>query len=220
MAGDLMNLDLLYKAKNGDMEARNLFLESNKPYVHKFACLICKRYLSWQNDDELSIAFLAFNSAIDSFNEGDFKSYSKIVIKSRLIDYFRKAKNLEVPIDDEIVENYAYYTPSIDEKLDRISQINLFKNLLSDFKITLQDLTSKSPKHKDTRQKLIDVAMSVCDVEEITGKMMSQKILPIKEIMIISDISRKTLEEWRKYIISLIIIFSDKRLDSIKDFIV
>jgi RNA polymerase sigma factor len=202
------------------MESRNLFLEDSKPYVHKIACLICKRYLSWQNDDELSVAFLAFNSAIDSFKEGDFKSYSKIVIKSRLIDYFRKAKNLEIPLDDEIVENYAYYTPAIDEKLDRISQINLFKSLLSEFKITLQDLTRQSPKHKDTRQKLIDIAMSVCDVEEITGKMMSQKILPIKEILILNDISRKTLEEWRKYIISLIIIFSDKRLDSIKDFIV
>lgn len=214
-----MNSELLYSAKNGDVEARNLFIETNKSFVHKFACTVCKRYLSWENDDELSIALVAFNSSIDSFKDGDFELYSKMVIKSRLIDYFRKTSKCEVPIDDDIIENYTYYNPGIEEHLDRVSQINLFKSILTEFNITFEDLTRRSPKHKDTRQKLLDLAKYISERQDITKHILTQKMLPIKEILSISDVSRKTLEEWRKYLISLVIIFSDKRLDTIKDFI-
>jgi RNA polymerase sigma factor len=215
-----MDLKLLDKAKLGDIEARNLFIEMNKPFIHKYACLVCKRYLSWENDDELSISLMAFNSAIDSFVEGNFEAYSKSVIKNRLIDYFRKNSKHEIPIDDDIIENYTHYTHKIDEKLDRAAQINLLKSILSQFNITFEDLTKRSPKHKDTREKLICLAKLISTEENIVETIYKQKILPIKDIMNLSDTSRKVLEEWRKYLIALIIIFTDKRLDSIKDFIV
>ena len=215
-----MDLRLLNLAQKGDMDARNYFIESNKPYIHQYASLICKRYLSWENDDELSIALMAFNDAIDTFKEGNFETYSKIIMKNRLIDYFRKNSRNEIPIEDESIQNYTSYTHSIDEKLDRVSQINLFKEIMEDFNITLEDLTRKSPKHRDTREKLIELAKDLATIDEIITVIKIKKILPIKEILLISEISRKTLEDWRKYIIALIIIFSDKRLDSLREFIV
>lgn len=214
-----MDLKLLYSAKSGNEKAKNEFIEKNKPFIHKYASSVCKRYLSWENDDELSIALMAFNSAIDSFKEGEFEYYSKMLIKHRLIDYFRKNNRNEVPLEAAVFENTLQYESNIDEKLDRADQINIFKNILSQFNLNMGDLVKNSPKHRDTREKLINAAMDVTKREDIVNRLLRSKLLPIKEILNITDISRRMLEEWRKYFIALIIIFSDKRLDSIKDFI-
>lgn len=215
-----MDLRLLELAQKGNVEARNTFIEDNKSYIHRYASQVCKRYLLWENDDELSVALMAFNEAINSFKSGSFEAYSKMVIKSRLIDFFRKNSKIEVPIDNEDIQNQVAYDHFLDEKLDRAAQIILFKELMKDYKITLEDLTQKSPKHKDTREKLINLSREIAERSDLVTVITSKNILPIKEILEFTPLSRKILEEWRKYIISLVIIFSDKRLDSLKEFII
>lgn len=214
-----MDLRLLYSAKSGDEKARNEFIEKNKAFIHKYACTVCKRYLDWENDDELSVALMAFNSAIDSFQEGEFEYYCKMLIKHRLIDYFRKNSRSELPIDDTLIQNTLQYESYIDEKLDRAEQVIIFKDILMQFNINMGDLVKASPKHRDTRKKLINTAIEVSKRKNIVEQLLRNKLLPIKEILSFADISRRMLEEWRKYIIALIIIFSDRRLESIKDFI-
>lgn len=83
----------------------------------------------------------------------------------------------------------------------------------------MNDLTKKSPKHQDTRDKLMSLAMDISKNNDLVSTILKQKMLPIKEILVTFDVSRKTLEEWRRYLIALVIIFSDKRLESLKDFI-
>lgn len=219
MVGDWVNLQLLDSAKSGNEKARNEFININKTFIHRYASTVCKRYLSWENDDELSVALMAFNTAIDSFQEGNFEYYCKMLIKRRLIDYFRKNSRNEVPIDASVIQNTLQYENNIDEQLDRTHQISIFKDVLMQFDISIGDLASNSPKHRDTREKLINTAMEVSIEKEIVNKLLRNNLLPIKEILSIADISRRMLEEWRKYIIALIIIFSDKRLESIRDFI-
>lgn len=214
-----MDLSLLDRARKGNADERNKFIEMNKKHIHRYACLICKRYLTWENDDELSIALMAFNSAIDSYKEGNFEAYSKLIIKSRLIDYFRKNSKNDVPIDDNILEIHSDCISTVDERLDRITQINIFKERIESFNISLEDLTKKSPKHRDTREKLINIARETSQRSDIVDKLNGQKMLPVKDIVETTSVSRKMIEEWRKYLIALIIIFSDKRLDTIKDFI-
>lgn len=214
-----MNLDLLYNAKSGDLEARNFFIEENKKFIHRYACIICKKYLSWENDDELSVALMAFNYAIDSFKSGDFRAYSKIVIKNKLIDYFRKASKNEIPVDDEIIANAIEYQQPYDENLDRASQIIIFKDTIKEFGISINDLLNCSPKHKDTRKKLMNLAFDISKQREMSQYIMKNKMLPTKDIISKSGVSRKFIDEWRKYIIALVIIFYDNRLDSIKEYI-
>ncbi len=214
-----MNLKLLSCAKSGDTEARNRFIEVNKNFIYRYSCIVCKRYLRWENDDELSIALLAFNSAIDSFQDGDFEAYCKMVIKSRLIDFFRKNAKNEIPIEDTILANTLEYSGAMDEKLDRASQVTIFKELLGKMGIDMIDLVKNSPKHGDTRKKLSDMALEIAKRMDMVEHLKKYGMLPSKDIISITGVSRRFLDDWRKYIIALIIIFSDKRLESIKDYI-
>lgn len=214
-----MNLELLSSAKSGDIASRNRFIEVNKNFIYRYSCVVCKRYLRWENDDELSIALLAFNSAIDSFQSGDFEAYCKMVIKSRLIDFFRKNAKNEIPIEDAILANTLEYSGAIDEKLDRSSQVAIFKETIGKMGIDMAELAKCSPKHCDTRKKLSDLALEISKRMDMVEHIKKYGTLPAKDIISITGVSRKFLDEWRKYIIALIIIFSDKRLESIKDYI-
>lgn len=51
------------------IDDREKFIEENRDFVYKIASSICKRRLSWQNDDELSIALIAFNKAIETYDK-------------------------------------------------------------------------------------------------------------------------------------------------------
>ncbi|RYD02369.1 hypothetical protein N752_23855 [Desulforamulus aquiferis] len=78
---------LIQRAKNGEEKAREELIRNHRDYIIKVSSRICKRYLCWENDDELSIALLAFNEAIDcyEFNQrASFSSFAYTVIHHRL----------------------------------------------------------------------------------------------------------------------------------------
>ncbi|MCJ7690752.1 MAG: hypothetical protein MUO60_15750, partial [Clostridiaceae bacterium] len=78
------------------LENRSDFIYDNKGLIHSTASKLCKRNLTWENDEELSIALMAFNIACDKYDKtkGNFYGFCKIIIKNALIDSFRKNKNL------------------------------------------------------------------------------------------------------------------------------
>jgi len=83
----------LLLAKKGNLLIREEFIQNHKPFIVKTSSELCKRYLTWGHDEELSIALVAFNEAIDCYKPDErasFHCFSKTVIKRRLIDYFRK----------------------------------------------------------------------------------------------------------------------------------
>lgn len=52
--------ELIKKAKQGDELSRQEIIQSHKIFMEKVASKICKRSVSW-NDDEMSISLIAFN---------------------------------------------------------------------------------------------------------------------------------------------------------------
>jgi len=52
--------DTFISAKSGDTLVREELIRSHKVFIAKVSSKICNRYLTWDNDDELSIALLAF----------------------------------------------------------------------------------------------------------------------------------------------------------------
>ena len=45
-------------AKNGNALVREELIENHKPFILKISTNLCKHYLTWGHDDELSIALV------------------------------------------------------------------------------------------------------------------------------------------------------------------
>lgn len=209
---------------------RNDFIEENKRFIYKTAYNVCKRNLSWENDDELSIALIAFNNACDSYNDtkGDFHSYSRVLIKNALIDYFRK--NSKVPYvmfssEDEEELDYIDHKLSLDqysitsENALRAEEITMLSKELKEFKLDFNTLVDSSPSHSDTRDTLLNLTFTCSRNEDILNYIKTKRLLPIKEISLLTGANKKLLEKWRRYILALILILSSTEYPYIKSYL-
>ncbi|WP_186430850.1 RNA polymerase sigma-I factor [Clostridium sp. BSD9I1] len=212
-----------------EVKDKNKLIEENKNFIYGCTYKICKRILHWENDDELSIAMIAFNKALDTYNhtKGNFHSYAKVLINNSIIDFFRKDKNNSLLVFDNNEESFTYidYKNSINqyeiqkESEQRIDEINALKNELANFKLTFTDLINHSPKHIDTRSHLLNIALCCTKNDDISTYIRKNKALPIKQITVLTGCNRKLLERWRKYIIVLFLIMSNDEYLYLKSYL-
>ncbi|MCL4439679.1 MAG: RNA polymerase sigma-I factor [Firmicutes bacterium] len=214
-------LQAILRIQAGDMQAREDFLFEYKPFVAKTAMNLCKRPLDWGERDELSIALIAFNSAIDSYDPGKrvpFLPYARVVIQNRLKDHFRKESRIqvEIPLETQTDEGKTVSPAEIqaawenyndrtieDERQDELVE---FEKLLGNFGINFESLVEVSPKHMDSRQTLFQVAKRVAEKKELIDYVLSKKQLPINELILSTGVNRKTLERGRKFIIATVLV--------------
>ena len=225
--------DILISAKSGDFLAREKLIRSHKTFIARVSSKVCRRFLTWDNDDELSIALLAFNEAIDSFDlqgETSFHGFVQLVIRRRLVDYFRKegkhqhrsltAMNLE----DHDLSRYdldtslAQYQENENQEL--LAQVvEHFMHVLSDYNVTLDDLIKVSPKHKERKQTLTKVAFALSNNPSLMEHLKTHKLLPIKELELLTSVKRKVLEKGRKYLIALALVLYEPYFYPLKIFL-
>jgi len=208
---------------------RDKFIEDNKNFIYNTAYKVCKRKLDWHNDDELSISLIAFNNACNTYNKskGNFYSYAAVLIKNALIDSFRKAKNTPFLVFDNEDDTIEYldtkssiieFEKSLETKR-RADEIMLFSKELSLYKISFSDLVESSPSHKDTRDSLLNLALLCIKDENILSTIKRKKTLPVKEILLLGNYNRKFIENWRRYILVLILILSTDEYPYIKSYL-
>ncbi|HHU61079.1 MAG: RNA polymerase sigma factor SigI [Bacillota bacterium] len=216
--------DLIKAAQNGDTEAREQVLHDYRPFFLRVASSSCRRYLVLGRDDEASIAMIAFNEAIDSYSsEGgaSFLSFAEIVIKRRMVDYFRRQSRRtdEIPLSSFESEEYedgvinkieakeAHNVLQIQEEAEeRREEIFRLDQLLSSYGIRFSELIKISPKHQDARDRALQVAKILVNTPEFLSHLTNKKSLPLKELEGRVEVSRKTLERQRKYIITLTLV--------------
>lgn len=211
----------LLQAKNGDLQARNQLLEEHQLFIYKTARNICRRQLNWGQDEELSIALLAFNEAIDSFNfnyQIPFLAYARLVIKSRLIDFFRREARERANF---LTYHYSFEDPLLlgEEKRawekfadeiatqEREEELRQYEEELKSFGLSFEDLARTSPKHRDSRSLLLQAAKTLAENEEMFQHLQNYKRIPLQALSKVAKISRKTLEKHRAYIIGVTLIF-------------
>jgi RNA polymerase sigma factor len=208
--------------QKGNQTLRNQLIQQYKPFIIKTVSNVCKRFIR-EEDDELSIGLIAFNEAIEKYaphKGGSFISFAELLIKRRLIDYIRKEARvrdivLHTDEDDEnAVQTYLDTKLSIDEFYKQIEQeqrreeIIHYQQVLKEFGIHFYDLVEQSPKHKDARINAINVAKLVVDNKELLKQLFQKKQLPIKQLENMAEVSRKTIERNRKYIIAVAVILA------------
>ncbi|MCX7745450.1 MAG: RNA polymerase sigma-I factor [Clostridia bacterium] len=207
------------RIKNGDKELREQFINDYIPFILKSVSLFSGKYIEIENSEEYSIGLSAFNEAIDSFNENmncSFFTFSTQVIKRRLINHVNRSQknNREYPFtyfreeeSSEFDEKYLRIDPSDQfRKIEVTEQILSFKKRLSEFGITINDLVLSSPKHKDSKQLLIEIARLLAFNEELFQRLDRKKNLPMLELLKHVNVSQRTLERNRKFIIAVSLI--------------
>jgi RNA polymerase sigma factor len=212
--------DSLLHIRNGDEHARSALITHYLPFILRTVNHVCKRRISW-NDDEASIGLIAFNEALDRYkveSEKTFENFAFLIIRSRLIDEFRKKARiiqLEAQWQDEESETSVAQTASSLAAFEKhesnsalAEELAYYEERLQDFGIRLEELEESTPNHRDTRQRMVGIARMFCGKPEWLHDLFHKKQLPLKRMSKEVDVSKKTLERNRKYLISLILIFS------------
>ena len=234
-------LELLKTAKTGDEEAREKLIESYTSFIKQAASNHCKRKLEWENDDELSVAMLAFNEAIDSYDlksEKKFENYVRMVMKSRLIDFYRKESrhnhlSLENNNEEDLVSSTNFKKDSQDTSYleakvslerhrekkaveNRQEEMEEFEKELNKYGLSLEVLEKSAPKHEKTRNKLVEIAQHIVSQPDLCGYVKKKKKLPLKEVVLAKGISKKVLKRGRQYILGIMIIMIDERFSYLR----
>ncbi|WLV25485.1 RNA polymerase sigma-I factor [Aciduricibacillus chroicocephali] len=212
--------EMIRAAQEGDAYVLNHLLTSYQPFVAKSVSEVCKRYIDPKRDDEFSIGLSAFNEAISSYvpERGNFFSFAKLVIKRKVIDYIRysqkgvTAVSLDETYDEEQMENpleAAAVKENYDKEQDawfRKQEIIEFAKQLNQYKLTLTELAESSPKHRDARDSAVATAKILYRDEALRDHVKRKHKLPIKELAKLVDVSKKTLERNRKFILAIFIV--------------
>ncbi|MDO9535112.1 MAG: sigma factor [Bacillota bacterium] len=229
----MLNIEAaIREIQQGNRQLREDLLSSQKNFIHKYASFICKALLNWENDDELSIALIAFNKAINNYDpdaDSKFLSYARVLMKNSLIDYFRheerhnalpliKENRGETYAPGEIAASWNSYLQEVENR-DRAFEIDHFKDIIAQFGLTLDDLARNSPSHKDTRDNLKKIALKIAHDPEIMEDIYKNKKLPAKRIQLLTQTGSKILEKWRKYILSLLIILTQEETAGLVEYI-
>lgn len=198
-----------------DEYQRNRFIEKYKPFLAKYTSTICKRYVTYGVDEELSIALIAFNESIDRFNgEGIFFEYSKIVIRSRLLDYFdtreyKERMNSESFDDTDgyrlnITSKDVYHEELRIQKLKE--EVEELRKVLKFYNIDMNDLYDQRPKHMMSKMHVDYIISEILSNDDIVSLIIDKGYLPMNLILQQYKTTRKKLEPYRKYIIAIIVI--------------
>ncbi|HWJ03655.1 MAG TPA: sigma-70 family RNA polymerase sigma factor [Verrucomicrobiae bacterium] len=208
-------------------EARDDFLALHKPFVAKVASKHCGRYLIWGRDDELSVGLIALNQALDAYKPDSnvpFLAFARRVIERKLTDFFRKETrhhHLSLNIGDPEEEfSPSEFSRSWDDYLettlrqDRAEEIVLFSKLLAEYQVCFADLEFSCPKHRDSRELLTGAAHLLVLNPPLMKRLVTKKQVPIKDLAKICNLSPKTLEKSRKYIVAtaLLLLYEDEFL--------
>ncbi len=209
--------------QQGDLVLRDDLIKAYKPFIAKSVSTVCKRYIS-QTDDEFSIGLIAFNEAIEKYSPekgNSLLSFADILIKRRVIDFIRQqSRNQAISMNfgSESDEDENHRSTIIDAELSiesfrkktdeerRREEIVQFQHILKDFGLSFKDLVENSPKHADARRNAMEVAKILSENQDLKDLLLEKKRLPIKQLENLVDLSRKTIERNRKYIIAVSLI--------------
>ncbi len=206
---------VLHAAKDTGALAR--LIEQYRPFILREAGISCRRYLT-EEDDEWSIALAAFSQAVTEYtpDKGGFPAFARLVIRRRLIDYYRSQKKFEA----EIPASHAFSEPEPGADPDALSaavaerlaeqpeenplpdEIREISAILIGYGFSFMDLADCSPKAEKTRAACARAVRYLLVNPLLITEMRRTRLLPTKILEKNAEVPRKILERHRKYIIA------------------
>ncbi|MBC7765980.1 MAG: RNA polymerase sigma-I factor [Hyphomonadaceae bacterium] len=216
-----VNDEILHiRQDSNELEA---FIQAYKPFITKCVKRYTGKYVNWENDDECSIAMIAFHDAIKSYepDKGEFLAYAGLIIRSRLVDFSRREKKHQQNISSIItsvddVDEMVDLTQDQSQKVYNEQQLSEFRKLellefsksLLQYNISIIELPEHSPKQDKLRTECFRMIDYIVHHELLVHDIQRKKTLPLVELEKQFKIPRKKLERLRKYLVALFIIYS------------
>ena len=212
----------VYAAKE-DVRAADQLIRAYLPFIKAETAKCLKRPPIEGQDDELSIAMMAFHEAIGGYSRirGSFLKYAAMLIRSRLVDYSRREQrhsrviSLDAPIGEEdavLGETLADDRDPHEETALRDStraEIEELTRQMQEFGISLSDVADNCPKQQRTLDACRRALEYAKGSPELLEDLLKTKRLPIGQLATGSGVERKTLERHRKYMVSLLLIYTN-----------
>ncbi len=191
-----------------DSEGINGLIQSYQPFILHAIVEIKKSYVDINNDDEYSIGLMAFHEAIMNYDKdrGEFLTYAKLVIISRVKDYW-KQNTREVVLSEGIEEAT---TDGFEAQVLLQQEIHQFKEVLASFGLTIGTLADTSPKHQTTRERAKDIGWKAGHETDFVAHLYSKRRLPITGIAKRFHQSVKIIKRSKSLITAVMIIVKEE----------
>lgn len=212
----------VYAAKE-DVQAADRLIGTYLPFIKTETAKFLKRPPIEGHDDELSIAMIAFHEAIGGYSRtrGAFLKYAAMLIRSRLIDYSRREQrhsrviSLDAPAREEdttlgevLVGERDPHEETAARDATR-AEIEELARQMKEFGVDLSDVADNCPKQQRTLDACRKALQYARENPELLDDLLKTKRLPIGQLAAGSGVERKTLERHRKYMVALLLIYTN-----------
>lgn len=209
----------VYEAKE-DMEAADRLISSYLPFIKSETAKYLKRPLIEENDDELSIAMIAFHEAIRGYakGRGAFLPFASVLIKNRLTDYMRRERkhrghlSLDMPLE-EGGDTLGMRLPGQEDEQEACvrrdatkSEIEELAGQLARFGVSFTDVAENCPRQKRTVCACRKIMEYAGGNPELLEEFLRTGRIPVTRLSRECHVERKTLERHRKYLVALFLI--------------
>lgn len=208
-----------------DLEAADGLLRQYLPFIKSETAKFIHRNPEEGRDDELGIAMFAFHEAVLHYSrgKGTFLRFAAMMIKNRLIDYYRKEKHHEGTLsldagDGSEDESRSLYA-KLDSGKDEIEEIYIrqaakeeimeFAGCLASYGLSLSDIADNCPKQERTLFACHRALNCARENPEILEELERGKKLPLALLTEKSGVERKTLERHRKYMMAILLAYTN-----------
>ena len=211
----------VYAAKE-DVKAEDRLIGTYMPFIKTETAKFLKRPPVEGHDDGLSIAMIAFHEAIGGYSRtrGAFLKYAAMLIRSRLIDYSRREQrhsrviSLDAPTgedDTTLAETLADERAPHDETARDATrwEIEELTRQMKEFGVNLRDVADNCPKQQRTLDACREALQYARENPALLDDLLKTKKLPIGQLTAGSGVERKTLERHRKYMVALLLIYTN-----------
>ena len=208
----------VYAAKE-DLQKADDLIRDYIPFIRSEASKYISR-LCTEQDDEYSIAMIAFHEAILGYERGRgaFLSYASMLIRSRIIDFQRKETRHQGHISlyaesgdddrtimDEVADERDHFEESANLEATK-QEIEELSAVMADFGVSFSDVADNSPKQERTLEACASAIRYAAENKYLLDELLRTKKLPMAQLVTGSGAERKTLERHRKYILAMLLI--------------
>ena len=207
-------------AATTDPEKADGLIRDYVPFIRSEATKYMGR-LCTDQDDEYSIAMMAFYEAIMGYERGRgaFLRYAAVCIRSRLVDYSRTEARHQGHVSlheekgdedgrslmDTIADRRDVYEETAHREATRQEILEL-SGVLASFGVSFSDVAENCPRQERTLQACGKAIRYAGETKQLLEELLKTKKLPLSQLVAGSGVERKTLERHRKYILAMLLI--------------